>query len=156
MTSNKIETVFVLLVFCVFVASVLLVLTFSASAYQNMIYISRDGQDERILLSYVRTKIRNTDSAGGISVGDFHGLPALILREDFGGNIFLSYIYLYDGWLRELFHEAGQDFMPEAGLPVIRAGSLYFDELENGLIRVSTDYGFLLIYPRSYNGISTA
>ena len=149
---NRVDTVFVLMIFCVFAVSVLLVLMLSGSTYQNMIEISREGQNERIALSYIRTKVRNTDSADSIYVSYFNELSALSLKETFGATTFITYIYLYNGWIHELFHERGQDFEPQHGIPVIQAESLSFETIDNGLIRVTTDFGSLLIFPRSGAG----
>jgi len=146
---NKVDTVFVLMIFVVFAVSVLLVLMLSGSTYQNMIEISSEGQNERIALSYIRTKVRNADSAGSVYVSKFNDLTALSLVETFGGTTFVTYIYLYDGWIHELFHERGQDFLPQHGVPVIRADSLSFETVDGGLISVVTDFGSLLIFPRS-------
>ena len=48
---HKIDTIFVLLIFCIFAVSVLMVLMLGANTYKNMTEISRDGQDERTVLS---------------------------------------------------------------------------------------------------------
>ena len=144
--SRRVDTVFVLMIFFVFALSVFLVLMLSGSTYQNMNEIAQEGQNERIVLSYVRTKIRNVDS---VSVGAFNGSSALILEEQFNGRKFITLIYLYDGWVHELFHEQGADFSPADGIPILRTDSLSFEDAENNLIRVTTDFGSLLILPRS-------
>ena len=146
---NRVDMVFVLMIFCTFAVSVFLVLILSGSIYRNMADISSDGQNERIALSYIRTKIRNTDSAGGVSVDNFQGVPALALEEYIGGSTFVTFIYHYNGWIHELFHERGHYFLPGDGVAVVRVDSLEFEEVEEGLIRVVTDHGSLLIYPRS-------
>ena len=146
---NRIDTVFVLMIFCGFAMSVFLVLMLSGSTYMNMMDISREGQNERIVLSYIRTRIRSTDSAGSVAVSSFDGLPALSLVEVFGERVFVTKIYLYNGWVHELFHEQGRIFAPSDGVPIIRSGSLYFEEAGSGLIRISTDHGDLLMYTRS-------
>ncbi|MCL2840036.1 MAG: DUF4860 domain-containing protein [Defluviitaleaceae bacterium] len=154
-TYNKIDTVFVLMIFCVFAVSVFLVLMLSGSVYRNMTDISTHGQNERIMLSYIRTMVRNNDTAESISVRHFNEISALAIEENIGGRIFVTYIYLYDGWARELFHESIHDFGPSAGIPLIRTDLLYFEEVESNLIRVSTNYGSMLISPRSVSSIES-
>ena len=146
---NKVDTAFVLLIFCVFAVSVLVVLMLGGSIYRNMVDISRDGHDERTALSYVRTKIRNLDSEGFITVEYFDGIPSLSVQEVFGDRIFNTRIYHYDGYVRELFHEAGFEFYLGDGTRIVSADKLYFEALEDGLIRASTDIGSLIISPRS-------
>ena len=146
---SRIDTVFVLLLFCVFAVSVFLVLILSGSTYRNMIDISQDGQNERIVLSYIRTKARHIDEGGGITLGDFGGVTALLLQEDLGGVPFVTRIYWYNGWLHELFHEYGLDFTPDEGIPLLQAESLDFETMDNGLIRVTTGSSSILLYPRT-------
>jgi len=145
---RSVDTVFVLLIFCGFAISVLLVLLLSGSIYQNISDMTREGEGERIALSYIRTRIRNFDQAGAISVGEFNGIPALLFEEELGGNHFTTTIYIYDGWVRELFHETAVPFEPEDGTPLIRADYLGFEEIDD-IIKISTGFGSILISPRS-------
>lgn len=146
---NRQRPIFVLIIFCGFAVSVFLVLLLSGSTYLNMVDMSRSGRDERIVLSYIRARIRTNDSADAITIGTFEGLSALILEENLYGRVFVTKIYLYDGWVRELFHEYGQEFAPSDGVPIIRVGSLSFVDKGSGMMQVSTDYASLLIYQRS-------
>jgi hypothetical protein len=146
---KKIDTVFVLAVFSIFAASVLLVIVLSGNAYANITEISDDGQSERILISYIRTKIRATDNANAIFVGTFHGNSALFLEENLNGREFVTAIYLHDGVVRELFHERGGDFLPEDGVAIIHTATLFFEQADHGLIRVITDIGDAYFFPRS-------
>jgi len=147
--SRKIETVFVLVIFCIFAGSVMLVVMLSGGAYANINEIANESREERILLSYIRTKIRNTDTAGAVSVGEFHGLNALFLEENIGGRDFITKIYLYNGAVHELFFECGETFLPEDGAVIIRTDYLRFSEAENGLIQVCTTLGSAFILPRA-------
>jgi len=149
---KRTDTVFVLMTFCVFAMSVLLVLALSASAYQNMNEISGAGRDEHVALSYVRTRIRSTDTASSIVAGYFDGVSALFLEETFGGDVFVTVIYHYNGWVHELFHERGSSLSPAQGTPIIQAGSLRFETLSHGLIRATAGDRDMLIFPRSAAG----
>jgi len=146
---QRIDTVFVLIIFCVFAVSVLMVLMLGASIYQNMTEISREEQDEHTVLSYIRTKVRNNDENAMFSVGDFRGLPALYYEEEFYGTYFRTYIYHYNGWVFELFSEVGIDFYPEDGVAIMPLNDLSFEELEYGLIRIFAGTRSLTLYPRS-------
>jgi hypothetical protein len=147
--NQRVDTVFVLMIFCVFAVTVLVVLMLAGSTYKNMTDISRDGHDERTALSYIWTKVKNLDSEGQITVDYFGGASALCFVEVFGDYTYETLIYLQDGWVYELFHERGFEFYPEDGTPIVRSNSLNFEIIDNGLIRASTDYGSLLILPRS-------
>lgn len=146
--NHRIDTVFVLLIFCIFAISVLMVLMLGASTYKNMTEISRDGQDERAALSYVWSKVKNSDDDGGISIGYFHGLPALCFDEEVASTLYRTMIYLYDGWIYELFSEADLDFYPEDGVKIIRVEHLKFEQINHGMIKVSSGEYSMLISPR--------
>ena len=145
---KRIDAVFALAVFCGFAVCVVVTIMLSASAYISTNAIAEGGRNERILLSYIRTKIRSADTTRAISVGDFHGITALFLEETLDNREFVTTIYLYDGTVRELFHEKGSDFLPTDGVAIIDASHLHFAE-ENGFLHISTNIGGFYIAPRS-------
>ena len=145
---QKIDTLFVLMIFCVFAISMLMVLMLGASIYKNMTEISRDGYDERTTLSYFWTKIKNGDEDGLVYLGDFQGLPALCLAEVYGDTRYLTMIYRYGDKVYELFTEEGVQLDPEDGTPVIGAEDLAIEDLGGGLIRVTVGGKSVLLYPR--------
>ena len=146
---RKIDTIFVLIIFCIFALSVLMVLMLGATIYKSMTGITREGQDERMLMSYIWTKVKNRDHSGRIYVGEYSGLQALCLNEEFGGIEFRTVVYYYDGWVYELFSEIDIEFLPHEGIKITRAENLNFVENDAGMIEVSAGSKTLLIYPRS-------
>jgi hypothetical protein len=147
--TGRVDTVFVLLIFCFFAVSVFLVLMLSASTYQNMNEISANGQNERIALSYIRTKVRNTDTQGALTVLNVDGTNVLSLRENIGDRNFATYLYHLDGWVYEAFIDADDELRLEEGIPMLRVGSLDFEDMEDGLVRIITCGGSMVIYARS-------
>jgi len=145
---RSIDTIFVLIVFSIFAFSVLMVLMLGASVYRNINDISRDGQDERMVLSYVRTKIKNYDAAGGVYVDDFCGVPALFIDERIGDTDFVTVIYNYEGWLYELFSETSLEFSPGSGVRIAGIDNVRFDEAEHGLIKVAAGDLDIFLSPR--------
>jgi len=153
---RNIDTLFVLIVFGIFAFSVLMVLMLGASIYRNINDISRGGQDERLVLSYVRTKIRNFDEAGGVYVDQFNGVPALVINERLGETDFNTFIYNHNGWLYELFSEASLEFSPGDGVRIAQINNVQFEEDAGGLIKVSAGNFSILLFPRSNYDISSA
>jgi len=148
-SGQRIDTLFVLIIFCIFAVSVLMVLMLGAGIYQNMTEISREEQDERTALAYIRTKVRNNDINGRIHIGEFGGQPALVYDEHFHGIHFRTSIYHYDGWIREMFTEADLEFSPADGNLVMPLDNITFEELDNGLILVTSGTRRLILYPRT-------
>ena len=145
---HRIDTIFVLIVFCVFAVSVLMVLVLGAKTYENVTTISREGYSDRPVLSYIWTKVKNGDEAGSVYIGEFHGSSALYIEEEIAQILYRTAVYQYDGWVCELFSEADLEFSPEDGVQIIKLDDLSFENLENGLIKVSSSGGSLLIFPR--------
>ena len=151
---NKIDTIFVLLIFCIFALSVLMVLMLGASIYKNMTQTVHEGQDERAVLSYIWTKAKNSDESGNVYTGDFHGISAMCFDEEYSGVRYQTIIYHYNGWVCELFseyeliHDEESGFYPEDGTRLIKINNLKFEEYEHGLIKVSAGTQNLLISPR--------
>jgi len=146
---QRIDTVFVLIVFCVFAFSVLMVLMLGANTYSHITEMSREEHAERTVLSYIWTKVRNSDEGGNIRIDDFQGLPALCIFEEVSGIQYRTLIYHYDNWVYELFSEADIVLDPEDGIKIIQAEFLHLEELDYGLISVSSGTRTLLISPRS-------
>ena len=146
---QRMDTVFVLIIFSIFAISVLIVLMLGAGIYRRISDISHDGADERTVLSYIWTKTKNFNEADMLSVTGFHGENALAINEVLGGTEYQTLVYHHDGWLCELFTEKGLGLSPQDGVRVMRLESISFESLEHGLIRVTTGGKSLLISPLS-------
>ena len=153
MRGRSFDTLFVLVVFGIFAVSVLMVLMLGASIYRNINDISTDRQNEHTALAYIWTKSANFDDAESISVGDFNGVSALIIDEIIGDTHFVTRIYNHDGWLLELFSEAGLDFSLDDGVRVVMVDDLNFEAVDYGLIQVSIGDMSLLLSQRSGSSI---
>lgn len=148
-SAGKIDTILIMASFAIFAASMLLTLLFGAGIYKTIADASQDGYGERACLSYIWTKVKTGDAAGKVYAGEFCGLPALYLEEEYDGYTYITTIYAYDGWVRELFSEEGLEFLPEDGTPVIEAESLAFEQLPDGLIKAYVNSQSMYVYPRS-------
>ena len=125
-----------LLLFGIFAACVLSVLLMGADAYQRLTERDRESYESRTVAQYIATRVRQADRSGGISAGAFGGSDALELWERVDGEDYLTRVYCYDGWLRELFTDASGDFAPEDGEPVLEAESLSVSLSGAGLLTV--------------------
>lgn len=147
--AQKLDTVIVLVIFCVFAASVLMVLMLSGNIYKNTAEMSNEKYSERTTLSYIWSKVKNMDEASGIYVYDFGGVPSLCFEETLGGVKYRTLIYCYEGVIKELFYDAAQTFSPGSGMTILEAESLTFEQLEDGLIKVISGDNSVFISPRS-------
>ena len=121
-----------LLLFGVFAVCVLSVLLLGADAYRRLTERDQAAYDRRTAVQYLATKVRQADACRGITVGNFTDSPwqatqdTLFLSEEIDGETYLTRIYYYDGYIRELFGEAGEVFAKEDGEKVLAARNLTF------------------------------
>jgi hypothetical protein len=137
---HHIDGLVVLLLFGVFAACVLSVLLLGADAYKKLTERDQLSYDQRTAIQYLATKVRQADRAGAVTVEDFQGVDALVLREDLDGEVYLTRVYCYDGYLRELSSAADADLSPADGEQVLAADSLLVEEQGNALrLQMETD-----------------
>ena len=108
--------------------------------YQRIMESSADNDQIRTTFSYIANQVRRADAGGGVEVGAWNGREALMLYQDFGGWMFVTYLYHYDGALRELFVEEGIELDPEAGLPIVWLEDVGFRADDRGLITVTATF----------------
>ena len=117
--------ILVLLVFAVFMVSVLFVLLTGADVVQTLTQRDQDSFDRRTAAQYVTTRVRQADSSGMVAVREFGDGAALVLSEEIQGAVFETTVYCYDGYLRELFVEEGLTMDPEFGEKILPMKSFH-------------------------------
>ena len=101
--TSIVDFIFTLSLFGVFAISTLLVVVIGANVYRSTVSTQEANAVKRTSLAYVTEKIRQNDESGSISIGEIEGVPALILKSAYGDQHYCTYIYVYQGNLRELF-----------------------------------------------------
>ena len=108
---NRITDIFPMLLFLIFTLSALGIVTFSVQIYRNIVERAEGRFDTETAAAYISEKFRSHDQGGCISISDFMGNDALAIDETVKEVPYITYIYVYDGYLRELFIE--KDKIPE-------------------------------------------
>lgn len=138
---HTIDTVFVLVLFAVFVITTLMVTSSGALAYQNAVKQMDERFNKQTCISYITAKVRANNASGRISVGDFKGNEALCITDNVNGTGYTTYIYQSEGMIRELFcnDEVADSMEPESGAALAEANGLSFAEENNVLTIQLTD-----------------
>lgn len=131
---HSIDALFVLFLFALFVTMALLVTSYCAVAYKNSAQQTEERFNKQTCINYVTAKIRSNNEKSKITVIDLKGADALCISDNFYGEEYNTYIYQYDGMVRELFANQKVDFDLEAGFPLTEASELNFS-LEDGLFK---------------------
>jgi hypothetical protein len=151
---NKGQTMnvlFTMLLFLVFVLSALFSVLIGGKVYENIRGRMEESYTGSVALNYVANKVRQGDMDGGITVREVDRVPVLELRQEINDRAYITWIYYYDGYIRELFTNEGSGLGLADGLEIIECEGLGFG-LDNRLLRVETtgkNGGSLMLYVRS-------
>lgn len=116
---NSISALAVLLVFGIFAICVLAVLLEGASTYEKINSRDQSVYEQRTCAQYLATRVRQAD--GPLAVTSFGDGDAMVFDETMEGESYQTWIYCYDGWLREYFGLAEAEPLPELGEQVLKA-----------------------------------
>ena len=133
---HSMDTVFVLILFAVFVISALFISTSGALAYKNAVNQMDTRFNRQTCISYITAKLRANNEVGKISIGELDGINALCITDTVGDTEYVTYIYQCDGMVREMFCNAEISLDPKTGSALTEAKALEFSR-EGNLIAIS-------------------
>lgn len=106
-----------LLIFTVFAMGMVSVLLGGAGVYQRLTRRDQRAYARRTAAQYLLTKVRQGENLP--EIGEFHGVDSLVFSQTIQNTEYVTRIYCYDGWLRELFTTAEGDFSLEDGEKIL-------------------------------------
>ena len=116
-TRHSIDTLFTFLLLLSFLLFSLLVAGTGSMVYQNGTDSLNKNYTSRMALSYLAEKLRQHDHTDGVNVRELDDIPSLVLYEEQNGTHYCTYLYFYDGALRELFTQASNVPSADMGNP---------------------------------------
>lgn len=130
-----VDILFVLALFGVFAVSALALVTIGADVYQHTVEDMGVNYESRTAVSYIMEKVRQNDTTDSIFLTDLENVPALCMLSEIDEETYCTYLYLYDGHLKELFMREGASL----GGQVLPAGTDIMDLQEFSLSYASDD-----------------
>jgi len=115
----------------------LLVAVVGVQAYQSVLDSNDLNHETRTSLSYFINKVRSSDSRGYVSIGVLNDNDALLIDHDYGGELYQTRIYFFEGALYEQLVELGEDFYPEIGQELVSVQAFTVQMVKPGLIGMS-------------------
>ena len=140
--SAKMTDLFALLVFVIFAVCLLAVLLGGARSYETVVQRGGASYEARTAAQYVTTRVRQ---AGGVAVADFSGCDALVIPEVMEEETYLTRVYCYDGYLRELYCPENATLGPQDGEKLIPMEDMQLS-VDGGILRVQLDSQELLLH----------
>lgn len=109
---HVIDFLFPLALFFVLTATSVALVVLASGTYSRQVQDSEDSFVSRTALSYVTEKIHQADEYGAVYAGTFDGQDAIVICQTYSEQTYMTYLYEYDGYLRELFIQDGVDAKP--------------------------------------------
>lgn len=160
-SARKIDTVFIVCLFALFALTAFVLILIGVRQYQSTADSMNDNYEVRTAISYLSEKVRQYDTDAGITVADFYGGQALALSSYIEDKTYITFIYYYDGALREILVGEDAVYSPESGQSVIELNGFTAEYVHSGLIRATiTDTDgithdiYLKIHATSGRGVS--
>lgn len=136
---HMVDILFVLTLFLLFAVSALMLVMVGARVYQNTVNDMASNFDERTAFAYVTERIRQNNDANTVSVGTLEDVNSLILSQKVDGETYETYLYLHDGYLKELFIKKGSylgENMLNAGQKILELKAFQVESIQDSLYRI--------------------
>ena len=137
---HQADSLFTFLLLLIFALFTLVLAGTGGAVYKNGVTHLNENYTSRTAIAYISEKVRQHDSRNDVFLTSVEDLPALGLRDAFDGETFLTYIYFYDGCLRELFVHENTVPMASSGTKIVELSSF---TIENDGMNGQTDTGSL-------------
>lgn len=105
---RSLSTVAALLVLAVFAVGILSVLLGGVNAYTRLTQRDQTAYENRSAAQYLATRLRQISGSEAVSVAPFGEGQALVIADEVDGDMYLTRIYCYNGWLMELYSAPGE------------------------------------------------
>lgn len=115
------DFLFILTLFGLLTLCSLCIMGFGLRIYRNTVAATEDNSQIRTSLTYVAEKLRQNDHEGGVSLGEVEGSSALVLHTTYNDVSYCTYIYYYQGGLRELMTRESEKPIPYSGQLITEA-----------------------------------
>ena len=137
---HSMQGVFVFVLLGLFAVMSTLMVLLGAQMYRNTVDRAAANNEDRVLGAYVRSMIRAEDAADAMETGEYDGVKTLAMREDLDGEVYVTWLYCYEGQLYEWFTSDDGYFSPTSGTAICPA-QRFEPRLENGLLTVGMTNG---------------
>ena len=140
-SQHTIDFLFPLAVFFVFSAAAVVVLLLSANIYKGIVNSSEETFETTTVLSYMNEKIRQSDENGAeaIYLDEFDGCQALAIARQFGDKTYITYIYEFDGELKETFVQEGIAASAKAGTTILEVNNFSMTQVSADLFQFACE-----------------
>ena len=137
---HVVDIMFVIALFCIFVISSIFLISVGAKIYSKTMTNMDSNFNSRTAVAYVIEKIHQSDSDGNVSIGEFGGCPAVIIKNYTNEKEYLTYIYQYENELKELLVRSDVELSPQAGQTLLNIYDFSLEEISKNLVKAQISF----------------
>lgn len=124
---------------CLFAFCSLALALMGSRAYKQIQGIIDDSFGSTVAANYIRTKLRQNNDKGGITLRQEQGYELLVIESRTEADIFEIRIFWDNGELRESFVQADTAFDPALGVAIAKVRSCKFSISPDGLFEANIE-----------------
>ena len=138
--SNKIDTIFILALITLFATTAIVLVLIGAKQYRLITDTMNQNHKKRTISSYLAEKIRQNDAINHVFISNLESVPALCILTEENEISYTTYIYYYNGALRELVVTKDSVFSLSSGQEIIELNDFTPELVDQKLIRTEITY----------------
>ena len=132
MKKHRIHALFPILLFLIVTLFALFLIVLSAKIYKNTTENSHLNHQARIALSYVSEKLHQQEDCP-VTLSSYDGIDALMITQTYGESRYDTYVYYYDGAIRELFIKENTKASLSDGKPILEVLDFSMEQITEDL-----------------------
>ena len=140
--THRIDSIFIMLLFFLFALTAFVLIMIGVRQYKATANAMDYNYEIRTVTSYLREKTRQNSSNSSISIETIDDTNALCLKNTLNNTIYNTYIYYYDGSLREMYIQDGTPFTLNLGQQIVTISGFDMVKTDDGLIIVTISDSF--------------
>lgn len=118
---HTVDILFVLILFGVFAFSALMLVIMGSNVYTKTVDSMETNFNERTSYAYITEKFRQNDVKDSISVEIINSNSAFVFTETINETEYQTFLYIHDGYLKELLIKKGDSLPLDAGNIILEA-----------------------------------
>lgn len=132
-SSHSVDLMFTITLFLLFVITGIGIVLVGSKVYSSTATEMEEIYTSRTALSYLSEKIHQSDSSGAVELVNPEGFPeqALVIHDTINDITYDTFIYFYDGSMRELMVKNGTEITPEQGAALIPLQSFTMEKYKH-------------------------
>ena len=134
-----VDIIFMITVFGVFMLSALFVVLFGAKIYKRTAHDMSVNFSSRTSLAYITEKLHQHDRRRGVTVMEDEDGPLLKLSQFINSDEYCTYLYDYNGTLKELTVRGDVAPVKSAGKDILKLNSFEATRISDSLYRFNIE-----------------